>query len=323
VIVAALKEKGLGKGRVVAGNISPTGGAAGLERWSSYPLWDQVVKGLPDCNFESLDNDICELVMVKSEEELVLFRRVSQAIEQATIAVVETVRPGATELDIHMAIMRSLWENEVVPSESYIASGPTTTHPGGRVWNRGIGSPRVLELGDVINTGCIFACLGGIEAQGQQSVAIPPISSETAECARLARKCYDEGLRTLRPGVPFKEVAEAMAAPLEDAGAWVMFPQIHSMNPIHCSAWGSAASEQRKMEYYKEYYERFQADTGDGHLMRGGDVVLKPGMVFQFEPAACLGRHRVNVGGNVIVTEKGAEPLNKMGTQMQLAGETV
>jgi len=328
-IVAVLKEKGLERGRVIAGNIAPTaGGAVGPERvgrsWGSFPVWGQVVKALPDCNFENLEIDLTELVAVKSEEELAMFRRCSEAMEQATIAIVKTVRPGATELDIHLAIEKALWENGAVGNDQYIASGPTTTQPGGRLWNRGIGSPRVLEPADMVNTGCIFARIGGIEAQGQQSVAIPPVSPENERCARIARECYEEGLRTLRPGIKFKEVVEAMAAPLEDTGAWTMFPRIHNMNPQFIGGWASEASERRKEEYYKEYYERFHAPTGgrrDPRRVIQGEVVLKPGMVFEFEPEACIGRHRVVVGSNVIVTEEGNEPLNEMGTRMRLAGE--
>jgi Xaa-Pro aminopeptidase len=45
-------------------------------------------------------------------------------------------------------------------------------------------------------------------------------------------------------------------------------------------------------------------------------AVLKPGMVLAFEPNACLERHRVNIGGTVIVTEKGCEELNVIPTRV-------
>lgn len=55
---------------------------------------------------------------------------------------------------------------------------------------------------------------------------------------------------------------------------------------------------------------------------RGGEVVIEPGMVFELEPNAIIGRHRVNIGGTVIITEQGAEPLNEISTRMQLAVES-
>jgi Xaa-Pro aminopeptidase len=46
------------------------------------------------------------------------------------------------------------------------------------------------------------------------------------------------------------------------------------------------------------------------------DTVLQPGMVLAFEPNACIGSHRVNIGGTVIVTETGGEELNVIPTRV-------
>jgi len=45
-------------------------------------------------------------------------------------------------------------------------------------------------------------------------------------------------------------------------------------------------------------------------------AVMKPGMVLAFEPNACLDRHRVNLGGTVLVTETGCEELNAIPTRV-------
>ncbi|MFC1992029.1 hypothetical protein ACFLVC_04855, partial [Chloroflexota bacterium] len=121
----------------------------------------------------------------------------------------------------------------------------------------------------------------------------------------------------------FKEVAEAMAAPMERAGGWGWSPNIHSLNPIFFNAGSSEASMRLRDDYFKEYYEKYNQRLGGGRAPNSvrDEIVLKPGMVFQFEPNVCLGRHRVNVGGNVIVTEKGNEELNEIGTRMQIASE--
>jgi len=49
-----------------------------------------------------------------------------------------------------------------------------------------------------------------------------------------------------------------------------------------------------------------------------GELVIQPGMVFAFEPNACKGRRRVNIGGTVIVTENGVEELNKLAAEMRV-----
>jgi Xaa-Pro aminopeptidase len=49
---------------------------------------------------------------------------------------------------------------------------------------------------------------------------------------------------------------------------------------------------------------------------RQRQAVLEPGMVFAFEPNACTGNHRVNIGGTVIVTSTGCEELNHIPTSV-------
>ena len=44
------------------------------------------------------------------------------------------------------------------------------------------------------------------------------------------------------------------------------------------------------------------ADLSGSSAARQRQAVLQPGMVFAFEPNACIGNHRVNIGGTVIVT---------------------
>jgi Xaa-Pro aminopeptidase len=326
-IVDALEEKGLKKGKVIAGNISQVGGASGPERWTSTvwgtgPLWSRIVGLLPDCQFEALGNDLLMLIMVKSDEEIAMVRRAAVAVEKAMAAVVKAVRVGASELDVYLAIIETLLRNGAIPSEPYITSGPATT-TGAELWQHGAGSPRIFEAGDVVNCGnCVFAYVGGLEAQGQITVAIPPVSKENQECAKIARESYEAGLSALRPGRPFREVVDAMAVPAERAGAWGWYPNLHSMNPILLSGGPSEKSLLERDEYFKDYYEKYHDMPGPRRSGRfQGDLVLQPGMVFEFEPDACLGRNRVNVGGTVLVTKNGAEELNQVGTRMRLAGE--
>lgn len=327
-IVGVLREKGLERGRIIAGNISQVGGASGPDRWTSTvwgtgSVWNGIIKRLPDCRFESLTNDLLWQMLVKSEEELAMVRQAAAALEKAMVAVVKTVRVGASELDVYKAIMNTVLDNGAIPSEPYITSGPTTT-TGAELWQHGFSSPRIFEAGDIVVCGkCCFAFVGGLEAQTQLTVAIPPVAKETTECAKIAREAYEAGLRTIWPGRTFQEVAEAMAAPTARAGIWVGGgPNLHSMNPILLSAAGDQASNRLQQEYFREYYEKYHEDSERGAGVRRSareEIILKPGMVFELEPSASIGRYWVDVGGTVIVTENGVEELNKTGTQMRIA----
>lgn len=45
--------------------------------------------------------------------------------------------------------------------------------------------------------------------------------------------------------------------------------------------------------------------------------MLQAEMTVQLEPSACLGRHRINLGGNLIVTENGCEELNTIPCELR------
>ena len=46
------------------------------------------------------------------------------------------------------------------------------------------------------------------------------------------------------------------------------------------------------------------------------DIVLQRGMVLALEPNACLGDHRVNIGGTIIITDEACEELNTIPTRL-------
>ncbi len=48
------------------------------------------------------------------------------------------------------------------------------------------------------------------------------------------------------------------------------------------------------------------------------DSVIQANTVWELEPNACLGKHRVNIGGTVIVNEEGAVSLNVLSTEMRV-----
>jgi Xaa-Pro aminopeptidase len=310
IIVAVLQEKGLERSRV--GVVGLGGLRTTWEGWIPYRTWERVISKLPDCSFEDVTAGFAELISVRSSEELAQVRRAAQVLEQACEEMVRTTRAGVSELDIYAGVHRVLSHRGVYSPMMILRSGPGNASWGEPPWLFGVGTPRMLQQGDVVLAE-IFASCGGLEAQVQMAVAIPPVSSVNSECAQLARLSYEEGLRHLQRGKKFNEVVAAMEAVLERRDVWYLTPLIHSMNPMLCiSPTGVRIDSLPGREAYRQ--------LGSGRI-RGEEVVLEPGMVFELEPNACIGRHRVNIGGTVLVTEEGPEPLNNLPCQMRLAGE--
>jgi Xaa-Pro aminopeptidase len=120
----------------------------------------------------------------------------------------------------------------------------------------------------------------------------------------VARECYDAGLKALRPGIAFADLVAAMEEPLRRSGSWAYTPLVHSLGPHFLM--GRSAINTEKLDLGV----RFVGPT----LARPRAAVMQEGMVLAFEPNACLGNNRVNIGGTVIVTKTGCEELNHIPT---------
>jgi hypothetical protein len=119
--------------------------------------------------------------------------------------MMDVTHSGATESEIYAAVTHQLFLNGAnglnVPYSTpmLIQSGPDNPGWGPPIWLIRGGSPRTIEKGDLVQAE-IFPTYGGMEAQLQMSIAIEPVSPIKIECAVIARKSYEAGLKSLRPG---------------------------------------------------------------------------------------------------------------------------
>jgi hypothetical protein len=94
--------------------------------------------------------------------------------------------------------------------------------------------------------------------------------------------------------------------PLKSAGCWGYTPLVHSLGPHFLMGRTQVNQEQAKLN----------VPFVGANAARQRQAMLEPGMVFAFEPNACIGNHRVNIGGTVIVTSTGCEELNHIPTSV-------
>lgn len=250
--------------------------------------------------------------LTKSAEELVLFRKAALLAEIASEAVLEASKPGASEADIYHAAMCEVLHNGGTMSNIILHSGPECVSWGPPKWRVRPQKPRTLQEGDIVTTELFPAC-AHLQAQAQMCVAVGRVADVNQKLARIARESYEIGLKTIKPGVKFSEVAAAMNQPNEREGAWHMTPNIHSLNPLYPvgPVTQGVASFSKLTERFPRMAER-QAT--------GMDVVLQEGMCFQLEPNSSLGRNRVNIGGNVVVTKTGCQELNQLPCELRFFG---
>jgi len=93
---------------------------------------------------------------------------------------------------------------------------------------------------------------------------------------------------------------------VREAGFWHLSPLVHSLAPAAMIGYLHGDAE----KVFADRYPWFRT------IPPSLDAPLKEGMLFSFEPNACSGRHRVNIGGTVLLGKSGPEELNHLPCRM-------
>jgi Xaa-Pro dipeptidase len=309
-VVEALQDKGFDQAKIGVVGLESKG-AGEPDGLIPYKTWSYVLKNLPKATFIDVSVAYCEMMIVKNEEELKMVRRSADIGEMACEAMMKATKVGALESDIYSAVMSTLYSEGAVSTYEFLIlkTGPDNVSWGSPIWVHRGGTPRTLQKGDIVNAE-IFPVYGGFETQQQMAVALNPIDPTNQKCADIARRSYEAGLKALRPGVNFRQVCEAMDRPLKEAGAWNLSPLIHTLMPLMSAS---------PMRFDPDQLPEMKKYKGISTIpARTGDFIVQPGMIFEMEPNASIGKNRVNIGGAVLVTKDGVEELNKLPMEMRI-----
>src|SRR3974390_1779049 len=303
-VAEVFREKKLAEARVGVVGLSSQ---APTEIYGAIPanFWTQFTAALPKAQCEDISEEFSHLMLVKSDEELAQVRYAARAAEAACKAVVEIVVPGIGEGGVFAEATREMLRYGIGLRYPIIVmnSGPATLSWGPPRWTTSAEAPRILERGDLLQAELMPLC-GNQEVQVQMTVALDPLDGTSLKCERVARASYDAGIKVLRPGITFAELLAAMEEPHKSEGCWGYTPLVHSLGPHFLAGRTQVNQDQAGLNV------RFVGTNA----VRQRKAVLQPGMVLAFEPNACIGKHRVNIGGTVIVTSSGCEELNHIPT---------
>jgi Xaa-Pro aminopeptidase len=268
-------------------------------------FWHEFSAALPKARFDDISEEFSHLMLVKSDEEMAQVRYAARAAEAACRVMIEVAAPGIGEEILMAEATREMIRFGIGLRYPMIVmnSGPQTLSWGPPRWTTRGEAPRVLARGDLMQAELMPMC-GNQEVQVQMTIALDPLDDINQKCEGVARLSYEAGLKVLKPGIKFTDLVAAMEEPLKTSGCWAYTPLVHSLGP-HFMAGRSRVN----MENVDLGVRFVGAPAG-----RERNAVLQPGMVFAFEPNACLGHHRVNIGGTVIVTANGCEELNQIPT---------
>jgi len=305
-VAGGVQEMGLGAARL---GIVGLRSQAPTEQYGSIPagFWMDFSAGLPQAQTRDFSEEFSHLMLVKSAEELAQMRYAAAAAEAACRVVAEIADVGVGEEEVFAEATAEMLRHGIGLRYPMIVmnSGPHTLSWGPPRWTTRGEAPRTLERGDLLQMELMPLC-GNQEAQVQMTVALDPIDDLSVKCERIARASYEAGLGALKPGLAVADLLAAMEEPLKTAGCWGYTPLVHSVAP-HFLACSTMVNREKL-----NLGVRLAGPPRAVNRQR----VIEAGMVFAFEPNACLGEHRVNLGGTVIVTADGCEPLNEIPTRV-------
>ncbi len=276
-----------------------------------FTLWRNVEASLPDVTFRPVALSFAREMMPLSAEEVAVVKRSAAIGDAMARAMVEAAKPGVSEAALYAAGMAEAHRHGTVAPGMHFWTGPAPAASGPPQWAYRAQPPRILEEGDFIATE-VFCNFAMRQTQHQVAITLGAVHPEIERAARIARECYEAGLGTLRAGVRFGDIAEAMLKPVEAVGGWVRGPQIHGLNPY--GALSRIPPGRSQVPGAERYPDFFGMDTALA------DMELQAGMSFAFEPSCGFGRHLVTLGGTLIVGESGAIELNAYSANLLRAG---
>ena len=270
-------------------------------------FWAELTGAMPKARWQDISEEFSHLMLIKSDEELAQVRYAAQAAEAACKVVVEVTAPGVGEEVIFAEATREMLRHGIGIRYPMIVmnSGPHTLSWGPPRWTTSGEAPRILERGDLMQAELMPMC-GNQEVQVQMTVALDPLDETNRKCERVARASYEAGIKAMKPGIAFADMLAIMEEPLKSAGCWGYTPLLHSVGPHFLAGRTLVNQDQVKLD----------VRYAGANAARQRKAVLEPGMVFAFEPNACIDHHRVNIGGTVIVTATGCEELNHIPTMV-------
>lgn len=307
-LVSVVKELGLANERIGIVGLRSRGPLE-MEGFIPFAVWDKVTSELPGVMFEEVSAKFAYLVAQKSPEELELARFSASVGELACQRMLEVTRPGVSEAEVYAEVASVMYREgaTLTPPSLILKSGRDSLSWGPPEWGAGAVPPRIIGRGELVSSE-LMPTYGGVETQQQMMIAAGPVSPEWRELEDVARRSYDAGLEVLRPGITFKELCSVMGAPLKEMGCWHLSPLVHSVSPAYLL--GTLHGDAEK--YMADQYPWFRTQQPPT------DAVLAEGMLFAFEPNACRGRTRVNIGGTVAVGRTGAEEMNRLPCRMHV-----
>ena len=260
--------------------------AAGDRMWAAHLLGLQ--RAIPEASFEAASPVIGRLRSVKDPDELDVLKRAGAAADEVFRQICGFAFLGRTERQIATDIGELLVQTGHDRADfTIVASGPNSASPHHEPEERSIetGDPVLLDFGGE---------LAGYFSDTTRTVVVGESPPGFEEIFRAVKDAQEAAFLAVGPGVSAQEIDRVARRLIDDAGYGDRF--------IHRTGHGIG------LEVHEPPY-----------LVEGNDSLLEPGMTFSIEPGIYLGgRFGVRIEDIVVVTDDGAERLNRSARELQV-----
>ncbi|MFL6240479.1 MAG: M24 family metallopeptidase [Actinomycetes bacterium] len=233
-----------------------------------------------------------DLRMRKTATEVAALRAAGGAIDRVHARMGEWLQPGRTEAEVGRDIAEAIVaEGHETVNFVIVGSGPNGASPHHHVSERVInaGEPVVVDIGGTNTAGYCSDETRTYIAGGE-----PP--DDFTAYYTVLEQAQRAACEAVRPGVTAAFIDSVARDIITDAGYGEYF--------VHRTGHGIGLEEHE-----------------DPYIVAGNDAALEPGMAFSVEPGIYLpGRHGARIEDILVVTEAGAEPLNREPHELAVLG---
>ena len=176
---------------------------------ASHTAWTKEV----EAQFVPASSLLTDLRMVKDADELAAMKEAQRITDEALLEILNFIKPGLTESEI-AARLTYIMARKGAERNSFdpiVACGPNGSKP------HAVPGPDVIQIGQFVTMD--FGCkVGGYCSDMTRTVAVGQPSEEMELVYNTVLKAQLAGIATARAGVTGKEVHEAGAKVIADAG---------------------------------------------------------------------------------------------------------
>lgn len=174
---------------------------------TNYVMLESLRAAFPDAELVRADSLLTQLRAIKSPAELACQRAAFRISEEAIGCIVETIKPGMTELQVVGIAQEAIYQRgaEYEGMVQFVLSGPNSRHAISRA------SHRTLRKGEVIQLN-ISARVAGYSSGVGRPIALGRLTPEQRKVVEFGRSAHEAVASWLHPGADAADIARRYRA---------------------------------------------------------------------------------------------------------------